>query len=166
MIKTCDNSKAFHVLIALQAQQKGQRPPSPPRQMRDLSTSSILTKEFENYLKTEVDEENENQTCQILLAFVMQCDKVRQTENKKELKKLLNSMGQDFFNNPDRSKRVVLKNPSLRDDLRINMTLTSSVPANLWKAESDAFGQLDAHYQSFLKKRYQDKQHSLKACLL
>ena len=133
-----------------------------------MSTSTILTKEFETYLKSEVDEKNENQTCQILLAFVMQCDKLRQADQKKEIQSILNFISAEFFNNASRSQRVVLNNPSLRADLQKSLSNASStIPPNLWKAESDAFAQLDTHYQSFLKKRHQDRQqNSLTACLL
>lgn len=156
--------------LLLQLGNKGQRPPSPPRQLKDLSNSSILTKEFEDYLKIEVDEKNENQSSQILLAFVMQCDKLRKTKQKKEAQQILLLVGKDFFNNPVRSNRVALKNSALRQDLQQSLSnpITDDVPSNLWKAESDAFLQLDTHYQNFLQKRHQDRhrQNSLTACLL
>ena len=151
----------------LQLGNKGQRPPSPPRQLKDLSNSTILTQEFEDYLKIEVDGKNENQSTQILLAFVMQCDKLRKSQQKKEVEQILLLVGQEFFNNPVRSKRVALKNSALRQDLQKSLSNPiTDIPSNLWKAESDAFLQLDSHYQNFLKKRHQDRQNSLTACLL
>ena len=151
----------------LQLGNKGQRPPSPPRQLKDLSNSTILTQEFEDYLKFEVDGKNENQSTQILLAFVMQCDKLRKSQQKKEVEQILLLVGQEFFNNPVRSNRVALKNSALRQDLQKSLSNPiTDIPPNLWKAESDAFLQLDSHYQNFLKKRHQDRQNSLTACLL
>ena len=151
----------------LQLGNKGQRPPSPPRQLKDLSNSTILTQEFEDYLKIEVDGKNENQSTQILLAFVMQCDKLRKSQQKKEVEQILLLVGKEFFNNPVRSNRVALKNSALRQDLQKSLSNPiTDIPSNLWKAESDAFLQLDSHYQNFLKKRHQDRQNSLTACLL
>ena len=153
--------------LLLQAGNKGQRPPSPPRQLKDLSNSTILTQEFEDYLKIEVDGKNENQSTQILLAFVMQCDKLRKSQQKKEVEQILLLVGKEFFNNPVRSNRVALKNSALRQDLQKSLSNPiTDIPSNLWKAESDAFLQLDSHYQNFLKKRHQDRQNSLTACLL
>ena len=137
--------------------------------MKDLTTSTILTKEFEDYLKTEVDKKNENQSGQILLAFVMQCDKLRNASQGKEEQEILLFIGKQFFNNPTRANRVALKNSAIRQDLQKSLSSPATctpIPSILWTAESDAFAQLDAYYQDFLKKRHQDRQNSLTACLL
>ena len=40
------------------------------------------------------------------------------------------------------------------------------IPQHLWNAETEAFAQLDEHYQNFLVKRHQKKNDGLTACLL
>ena len=81
-------------------QPKGQRPPSPPRQLKDIYASDILADEFLDYLK-ELDAENENVTLQTYLNFVIKCDQLRQASSK-ETQTLLNEMSNQFFNCPQR----------------------------------------------------------------
>ena len=82
-------------------QPKGQRPPSPPRQLKDIYASDILADEFLDYLK-ELDAENENVTLQTYLNFVIKCDQLRQASSKKETHTLLSEMSNHFFNCPQR----------------------------------------------------------------
>ena len=99
-------------------QPKGQRPPSPPRQLKDIYASDILAEEFKNYL-LEIDAENENTTLQTFLNFVMKCDQIRQNpNNKKEVQKILTILSNDFFNCANRSQRLALKNEVTREELK------------------------------------------------
>ena len=96
-----DPPKYARLNKALFLQPKGQRPPSPPRQLKDIYASDILADEFLDYLK-ELDAENENVTLQTYLNFVIKCDQLRQASSKKETQTLFTEMSNQFFNCPQR----------------------------------------------------------------
>ena len=63
---------------------------------------------------------------------------------------------------------MALRNEVTREELKkyLYKPDVNDIPQHLWNAETEAFGQLDVHYQDFLKVRHQKKNESLTACLL
>ena len=63
---------------------------------------------------------------------------------------------------------MALRNEVTREELKkyLSKPDVNDIPQHLWNAETEAFGQLDVHYQDFLKVRHRKKNESLTACLL
>ena len=152
----------WQIILFLQPKTQ-QRPPSPPRQLKEIYISA---EEFRTYLK-ELDSENENVTLQTFLNFVLKCNELRNSSsNKKDILAVLSS---DFINCPNRSKRVALKNEFTREELKKYLAKpdVNHIPQHLWNAEEEVLGQLDEHYQNFTKNRHlRKKNENLTACLL
>lgn len=127
----------------------------------------MLKDEFLLYL-TELDKANEKCTLQTYLNFVMKCDQLRKEETLKSKEAILSEMC-EFFNNPNRSKRLALRNEVTREECKKYFDSKidgKKIPQNLWDAEAEAQRHLADHYQNFLKKRNQEKNGSMMACLL
>lgn len=126
-----------------------------------------MADEFQAYLK-ELDKANGNFTLQTYFHFSQKCQELRGGQTKKEA--LLKFIGNEFFTNTNRQKRLALRNPVTRDEckkyLQEDHPNADSIPQHLWDAEIEVQRHLADHYQNFLKKRYQERNNSLTACLL
>ena len=63
-------------------------------------------------------------------------------------------MSLEFFSNPDRKKRLAIRNPETRKECKKyleNEPDGSKIPDHLWKAEDEAHSHLASLFQDFLK---------------
>jgi len=140
---------------------KGERPPT-PRQLKDILASSSRSSEFQAYL-TEMDKTNEEFTKQTFLNFALKCIELRKSPNKKETEKILATMSTEFFSNPNRGKRLALRNDVTRDQCKKyleNKPDANKIPQHLWDAETEAHSHLANHCQDFLNKKYRERRSS------
>ena len=156
------------LFLFLQPNKTQQRPPSPPRQLKEIYISA---EEFRTYLK-ELDSENENVTLQTFLNFVLKCNELRNSSSNNNKKAdILTELSSNFINCPNRSQRVALKNEFTREELKKYLANkppdVNHIPQHVWNAEEEVLGQLDEHYQNFTKNRHlRKKNENLTACLL
>ncbi len=146
----------------------GQRPPSPPRHLREVFDSKARADEFHAYL-LELDKANGKFTLQTYLNFALKCDELRNPSQGHSKAQILASMSSEFFSNSNRGKRLALTNEVTREECKKfleNKPDGKNIPQHLWNAEEEAQSHLSDHYQNFLKKKYQDRKNSLTACIL
>ena len=65
-----------------------------------------------------MDKTNEEFTKQTYLNFALKCIELRKAANKKETEKILAVMSTEFFSNPNRGKRLALRNDVTRDQCK------------------------------------------------
>ena len=99
------------------------RPPSPPRGLRDILDNDELTSDFRTYL-SEIDAENEDLVQSNRISFVIHVRKLRgafDEGSNKDVRTILSTILATHFDVERPSQLIAMDNPELRDECQTVM---------------------------------------------